>query len=173
MNRRDFLKLLGQGAAVSAAGLILPASVVDAAELEPRRRWWQVPRSAPFGRKTYSSVKILITGQLYPADNGVYQVSNLADFDAALGVGHQFRDLVEAQLRRSMQSHTVDIALGELEASIRGMEGVAHVEVARSPSDIEALGRDKILRARVTCELPSAAFSIARGPGFGFGTEGA
>jgi hypothetical protein len=40
--RRGFLKLLGLGAAATAAGVLLP-------EVEPVRRYWAVPRNAPVG----------------------------------------------------------------------------------------------------------------------------
>lgn len=42
MNRRDFLRLLGLGAATTAAGIVLP-------QVEPVRRFWQVGRNAPVG----------------------------------------------------------------------------------------------------------------------------
>lgn len=45
MNRRDFLRILGVGAATTAAGLVLPVPIAEA--LEPRRRFWQVPLGAP------------------------------------------------------------------------------------------------------------------------------
>lgn len=47
LSRRSFLRLLGLGAATAT----MP-SIVQAAELVvPERRIWQVPRSAPFGRR--------------------------------------------------------------------------------------------------------------------------
>lgn len=43
MNRRSFLKLLGLGAAATAAGVIVPEVIA-----KPERRFWQVPRTGPF-----------------------------------------------------------------------------------------------------------------------------
>lgn len=51
MRRRDFLKLLGAGAAVGAAGLVVP-----------QKKIWQVPSNAPVARKfkTYRPDDIMI-----------------------------------------------------------------------------------------------------------------
>lgn len=47
--RRDFLRLLGTGAALTAAGVLVPGAAAQAAQLivEPRRQLWQVPGTAP------------------------------------------------------------------------------------------------------------------------------
>jgi hypothetical protein len=71
MNRRDFLKLLGIGAATTAAGIVLPEAIV-----EPRRRLWQVGRNAPVSGLRYRMAIEGFPGE-YAFDNAHELETNL------------------------------------------------------------------------------------------------
>ncbi len=160
--RRDFLKLLGLGAGVTAAGLVLPA------EVEPVRRWWQVGRGAPVGAglRRIGSTDLLFSR---PDDPG-YQDT------VWLSSEHGFTYSPEAEALALHPTQQLVVTRVDVEGRTITVEGVEHAvvrETLRRPNLAAANGfykrargglYDEDIRLQLSPEDQRPAFHWTRFP---------